>query len=360
MQKPLTIDVYKRWLTENKHAGMNYLNDHLRFKENPKAIDPKLKSVFVFSFDYLKGSLEPHPWSPLKIAKYAKHPDYHLVLKELLSHCQAGLEDAYPTETFVSFVDSGPVLERDLAYQAGLGWIGKNTMLIHPKKGSFSFIATIFCSVDCPEKSITPVHDFCGNCNRCIEACPTQALTVRELDANKCISYWNIESRDIAKPDLRARFSDRFFGCDICQDVCPWNQKVLTIYGATAAGADAFESDVPVGESAGTTDFSGTVAVPPIESPAIETSVTGTSVTENLAIEKALREILTSSNQKLQKTVRLTPLSRAGGFGLKRNALYVAENLGIKNLLPEIKSLTQSENPKLQKLAQEVYDKLSL
>ena len=132
----------------------------------------------------------------------------------------------FVNQQFLCFTDSAPVLERDLAFRAGLGWIGKNTCVIHPQHGSLFFLGEILTSLQL--HSETPqMADFCGTCDRCIQACPTQALSVRKLEASKCISYWTIEARMDAPEALRPKFGDWFFGCDICQTVCPWNEKAF-------------------------------------------------------------------------------------------------------------------------------------
>jgi epoxyqueuosine reductase len=205
---------------------MDYLEKHLKYKKNPKNLNPAFESCLVLSFKYIP--LKQKIFSFLKIAKYANQKDYHFLLRNYLQQLAVFLKEHYKNDEFTPFVDSGPILERDLAYQAGLGWIGKNTLLIHPKHGSFTFLASVFSSQavqrstqDLPKQ----LPDFCGNCTRCIDSCPTQALEVRSLDANKCIAYWTIESRKVATKELRKKFDSWFFGCDICQEVCPWNQR---------------------------------------------------------------------------------------------------------------------------------------
>src|SRR5690606_18939879 len=137
------------------------------------------------------------------------------------------LERSFPKESFRAFTDSAPLLERDLAHHAGMGWFGKNSCLIHPRKGSFFLLGEIVTSLQLQGPS-TPPPDFCGTCRRCIDACPTQAISEdRSLDAGRCISYWTIEAKKPPPDELRNSFQQWFFGCDICQDVCPENQKLL-------------------------------------------------------------------------------------------------------------------------------------
>lgn len=309
LSKAHSIAQYESWLDKDFHGSMKYLKDHLHLKQNPAEIDPRIKSALVFTFSYA-----PHPkpvqvYPGLNIAKYARGEDYHHWLRQKLNLLVDYLQQKYPNEYFLCFTDSGPVLERDLAATAGLGWIGKNTCLIDRKNGSFKFICEIFTSLESSNLLQVP-KDFCGNCNRCIEACPTNAFEApRVLNATKCISYHNIESRENPPIDLRAKIHDQFFGCDICQTVCPWNQKVI-------------------GKNA--------------ESDNIQAAATQETIT-------SLQEILQSSGKKIEQKTLGTALRRAGPFGLKRNALVVAANLNLKSLLPEIEKL--KSNPKLAELA---------
>jgi epoxyqueuosine reductase len=316
LKKPLTINHYVKWLEEKKHVDMDYLEKHLELKKDPKKISPHLQSCLVMSFKYVP--VKQKIFSFLKIAKYAQHEDYHHGLKDYLDKIAAYLKTHFAAAEFISFVDSGPILERDLAYQAGLGWVGKNTLLIHPKHGSYTFLCSLFSSLEIIEQSEEApkaVADFCGKCNRCIESCPTQALEVRSLDANKCISYWTIESRSEAPADLRAQFSQWFFGCDICQDVCPWNQKTLK------------------------------AALLPEQNPTKD------------QIARDITEILSASNSQLQKKIRGTPLQRAGTFGLRRNALYIVEQMKLTEVALLIKNWAQRTDSKLSSLAKEILKK---
>ena len=228
---------------------------------------------------------------------------------QLFPSCKSSILKSF----FLAMTDSTPILERDLAYRAGLGWVGKNTCLIHPKKGSLFFLGEIITSLNI-ESPLTPVHDFCGTCTRCMDICPTQALiSPRKMDARKCIAYLTIESRDIPPEELRKPIGDWLFGCDLCQTVCPWNQKV-------------FKNELETQEL-----------------------LSLSSEEEKLQVED-LRYLLTSSGKKLEKDFFGTAYSRAGSFGLKRNALIVAANRNLKELTPEIEAL--STHPKLGPLAE--------
>lgn len=321
LNKPLSFDFYKEWLKEGLHGDMGYLAEHAPIKENPQSKWPRAQSALVFAMPYY-----PHPEKnsdfPLKQARvslYAQGMDYHFWFKDRMKALCLQLQGAFPDEEFLPFTDSSPVLERDLAKRASLGWVGKNTCLIHPKKGSLFFIGEIYTSLKI-ESEFSPLPDFCGTCTRCIDICPTGALIEpRKMDARKCISYLTIESRQVPPEDLRTHIGDWFFGCDLCQTLCPWNQKI----------------------------FKGQLS--------IEKSLTLQPNEEDLLSED-LRYILTSSGKKLSKDLLGTPLARAGSFGLKRNALIVVANRKIKILQPEVEALKDHE--KLGELAQWTLQKL--
>ena len=296
---------------------MEYLEDHSELKENPQKLAPRAQSALVFTKNYLP---HPYPLEPpikaLKTALYSQGKDYHLEFLKTLQRLSQKLKKHLPEEEFLAFTDSSPVLERDLAQKAGLGWVGKNTCLIHPKRGSLFFIGEIYTSLKLEffEEQKIPFH--CGSCTRCLEACPTEALVEPfKLDARKCISYWTIEAKKQAPEFLRQKIGDWFFGCDICQTVCPWNQKVFKPH--------LLESKKPHPE---------------------------------LLIED-LRFLLTASHKKLQKAFKGSALSRAGPKGLKRNALIVIGNLKLKVLKPEVMKV--SEHKDFTELAQWTLEKIS-
>ncbi len=326
LQRPLSLDIYRNWLEEGKHAEMQYLKEHLALKAEPERLAEhlnekqikKLKTALVIAQDYF-----PHPHSQkifkqLPLALYAQGEDYHFWFKEKLDKIAENLKEHFPEENFLVFTDSGPILERDLAAQAGIGWVGKNTCLIHPKKGSLFFIGEILTSLDLPTNS-KPIPDFCGNCTRCLEACPTQAITkAKEVDARLCISYWTIESRQIAPENLRKKFQDCFFGCDICQTLCPWNEKIFK--------------------------FSKNIEI------LSKTNVHNKTETSNEQdLIEDLRFLLTASGKQIEKRIFGTALKRAGPFGLRRNALIFIANKKLSRLKPEVEKW--SKDPKLGELA---------
>jgi epoxyqueuosine reductase len=211
------------WLRNQYHGQMAYMENHADKRVDPTKLVAGAQSVISVLLNYYPAEDQQDPSAPL-ISKYAYGEDYHNVirhkLQELLRYIQGNIAPAAGR----AFVDSAPVLDRAWAARAGLGWIGKNTNLITPESGSFFFIGALI--VDITLHYDQPIQDFCGDCNRCIRACPTTAIIApRLIDARKCISYLTIENKGEIDTNLRAHFHNRVFGCDICQDVCPWNRK---------------------------------------------------------------------------------------------------------------------------------------
>jgi epoxyqueuosine reductase len=230
---PPHITTYESWLDAGRHASMDYLAraDARQRRADPHLILPEVQSILVLAFPYepiipQSSAIERREKPKGKIAAYALTDDYHLFLKEKLQNIVTFIENEIgapiPNRWYT---DTGPILERDMAQRAGLGWIGKNTCLISPKEGSYFFLAEILLGIELPAD--TPfTSDHCGTCTRCIDACPTQAiLPNRALDANLCISYLTIENKAEISEELRPKINDLIFGCDICQQVCPWNGK---------------------------------------------------------------------------------------------------------------------------------------
>ena len=211
-----------RWLASGYAGVMRYLHRQARKRKDPGLIIPEAKSVVVVLDNYYDGQADPGP--PPRVARYARGEDYHTVTRERLEPL-ADLLRSHGARIAHTFVDSGPVPERALALRAGLGWIGKNTMLIRPGTGSFFFIGTVFTDLAlAPDAS--DATDHCGTCTRCLEACPTGALVEpRVLDATRCISYLTIEQKGPIPADVAEQLDGWVFGCDICNEVCPWNQR---------------------------------------------------------------------------------------------------------------------------------------
>ncbi|MGB7842624.1 MAG: tRNA epoxyqueuosine(34) reductase QueG [Salinimicrobium sp.] len=211
----------ENYLKNNMHGEMRYMENHFDKRLDPTKLVEGSKSVISLLFNYFPEERQRE--DSYKISKYAYGTDYHFVVKDKLkSLLQFVQEEIGPVEGR-AFVDSAPVLDKAWAAKSGLGWIGKNTNLLSKKTGSFFFIAELI--VDLELDYDTPVTDHCGSCTACIDACPTQAIVEPyKVDGSKCISYFTIELKDQLPREMKGKFDDWMFGCDVCQDVCPWNR----------------------------------------------------------------------------------------------------------------------------------------
>jgi len=211
------------WLTKGMHGSMHYMEKYFDQRVDPAVLVPGAKSVITLMLNYFP-SVTQNPAAP-KIAKYAYGKDYHEVIKEKLNQFLFELRENIGEINGRGFVDSAPVLERSWARRSGLGWIGKNGNLISRQSGSFFFIATLIVDIALQYDDVF-AKDYCGTCRKCIDACPTDAILENKIvDGGKCISYFTIELKDQLIPSgMQGKFQDWMFGCDICQDVCPWNR----------------------------------------------------------------------------------------------------------------------------------------
>ena len=212
------------WLSKGMHGGMAYMADHFDLRIDPAKLVPGAKTVITLLFNYYPTGSQPVNTS-LKVSRYAYGKDYHQVIRKKLHRFLDTLERTTGNVEGRGFVDSAPVLERSWALRAGLGWIGKNGNLITKGSGSYCFIATLITDLEL-EYDDPFARDFCGTCTRCIDACPTDAiLPGKVVDGSRCISYFTIELKEAIIPgEMHGRFGDWMFGCDICQEVCPWNR----------------------------------------------------------------------------------------------------------------------------------------
>mgnify|MGYP001398172549 FL=1 len=212
----------ENWLNDGKHGKMKYMENHFDMRLDPRKLVPDAKSVISLSYNYFNENLQKDKDAP-KISKYAYGNDYHKVIKEKLKILFKELQKEFGDINGRVFIDSAPIMEKAWAAKSGLGWIGKNTNLISQKVGSFYFLAEII--VDLEFEYDTPVTDHCGSCTACIDSCPTGALVKPyEIDASKCISYLTIELKDEIPSEFNGKMDNWAFGCDVCQDVCPWNR----------------------------------------------------------------------------------------------------------------------------------------
>ena len=211
----------ERWLKNNMHGEMGYMENHFDKRLDPTKLVSDSKSVISLLLNYAPSELQNE--DSYKISKYAYGTDYHFVikdkLKQLLHHIQEEIGEVHGR----AFVDSAPVLDKAWAAKSGLGWMGKHSNLLTKQAGSFYFIAELIVDLDLDYDS--PVTDHCGTCTACIDACPTEAIVAPYVvDGSKCISYFTIELKNEIPSNVRGHFDDWIFGCDVCQDVCPWNR----------------------------------------------------------------------------------------------------------------------------------------
>jgi epoxyqueuosine reductase len=215
--------IYNKWIELGYHASMDYMNRNNEKRLNPALLVENSKTVISLLYNYYTNDRLVN--STYKIAKYAFGTDYHDVIREKLTLLDQFIKKQ-TDDTVIQrdFIDTAPVMEKHWAQSAGLGWIGKNSCLVTRNYGSFVFISEIFTSLELEHD--VPMKDYCGSCRKCIDACPTAAITEdRLINSNKCISYHTIESRCEIPVGLKGKFNDYVYGCDICQDVCPWNTK---------------------------------------------------------------------------------------------------------------------------------------
>ena len=297
---------FRRWIAAGLHGEMAYLArpDAVRRRADLDLTLPGFRSGLVVAHSYADDEPATSPGDPSRaiVARYARGRDYHHVVLDRLEVLAARLE-ALAGRPFRrrAYVDTGPILERELAARAGLGWFGKNTMLIHPRRGSYFFLGVLL--TDLPLEASTPFReDHCGTCRRCLDACPTGALLGRDddgapvMDATRCISYLTIELKGPIPRALRPAIGNRVFGCDICQEVCPWNERFST----------------PTSESA--------------YSPRTELDNPG-------LIDLATR-LLDMSGKGFQREFRDSPVSRARRNGLLRNVCVALGNWGAPEAVP--------------------------
>lgn len=215
------------WLADGKHGEMGYLQEHAELRADPaKVLEGAKSAILVADLYATRNDNIDSPLNPGegRVARYARGRDYHTVLKKRLMTLADRFRAEQPTADFRVFTDTAPVMERELALRAGLGWVGKHTLLIHPKVGSYFLLGGILTTLELtPPESQSIETDHCGSCTRCIDACPTDAITPYSVDARRCISYLTIEHRTPIDPDLQSKMGDWIFGCDICQEVCPHN-----------------------------------------------------------------------------------------------------------------------------------------
>lgn len=212
-------DRFKEWLSDGQAGDMTWLENNPDRRCDPREVLPGCESVITLALNYLPAKEQPR--ADYRVARYSWNEDYHDLIEEKLKEFDLALQEMGGAQRF--YVDTGPVLERDHASAAGLGWNGKSTVQIHPRLGTWFFLAELLTTLTLPADS--PLPDRCGKCTRCIVACPTQAITgPRRMEATRCISYLTIEHKGAIPAELRPAIGNRIYGCDDCLDACPWNR----------------------------------------------------------------------------------------------------------------------------------------
>lgn len=211
------------WLNQNYHGEMSYMENYFELRVDPTKLVPGSKTVICLMYNYFTDKKQVDDEAP-KLAMYALGKDYHKVVRKKLKLLEAYIKETVGNVSGRGFVDSAPILERDWAQRSGLGWIGKNTLLLNKDKGSYFFLAEYIC--DLALEYDLPVRDHCGTCTRCIDACPTDAISPQGfiMDGSKCISYLTIEKKGDLPQEFSNLMENNMYGCDICQQVCPWNR----------------------------------------------------------------------------------------------------------------------------------------
>lgn len=211
------------WLNQNYHGKMGYMANHFDKRLDPRKLVDGAKSVITVILNYFPEQALPQNDDNYKISKYAYGTDYHFVLKDKLKDLMSYISEEIGEVNGRVFVDSAPVMDKVWAKKSGIGWVGKHTNLISREIGSFFFIGEIIC--DLALEPDGAIKDYCGTCTRCVDACPTDAITEPYVvDGSKCISYFTIELKEAIPDEVKGKFENWIFGCDICQDVCPWNR----------------------------------------------------------------------------------------------------------------------------------------
>ncbi len=311
----------RSWLERGEHASMAWLAQRTEVREDPASLLPGARSALCVTLQYwpLAGESEPEGDLWPRVARYARGRDYHDVMGKRLKRLAARIREAFPGCGTRPYVDTGPILERELAARAGLGAQGKNTMLLSRDRGSWFLLGEILLTLDLTGDGgggagARPVADLCGQCSRCLEACPTGALVEPyRLDSNRCISYWTIEHRGDLPAEAREMIGDWVFGCDVCQEVCPYNHRPRS--GRPLPG------DHPE------------LALPPERA------------------EVDLAWLLRLDREQYVERFKVSAMKRAKLEGLKRNALVAMGNRGAGRYLPALERCLQQGEPALRRHA---------
>ncbi|MEQ1747887.1 MAG: tRNA epoxyqueuosine(34) reductase QueG [Prosthecobacter sp.] len=290
--------IFEQWVADGKYGDMAWMARNLERRTDPRVVLPGAKSVVVLALNYFQGE-PPSGDGGYRIARYAWNEDYHDLIEKKLKALDAWMTEQGGTQRY--YVDTGPVLERDFASDAGLGWGGKSTMQIHRRLGTWFFLAELITTLDLAAD--TTAKDLCGKCTRCMDACPTQAITApQRMDARRCISYLTIESKGSIPEEFRRAMGDRIYGCDDCLTACPWNKFAQVSHEATFQARESIFS-------------------------------------------KRLRDFLTLTDEAFRVLFAKSPIKRIKRPAFIRNVCVALGNTGTLDDLHALEPLTQDEHP---------------
>ena len=305
-------EALEAWLQDGRQASMEWMQRTAEERGNPERVLPGVRTVVVLATNYFHDDL-PSTMQPGRIARYAWSNDYHEVIRPRLERLAESMAEAGGTQR--CFVDSGPVLERDWAAACGVSWPGKSTMGIHPELGTWFFLSVILTTLEFAPDA--PLPDRCGRCTRCIDACPTQAITAPyQLDARRCISFLTIENKGPIPEEFREAMGDRIFGCDDCLDACPWNRFAQASHDA---------------------------ALQPRED----------------ILTKPLREFLALDDGAFKALFRGSPILRAKRRGFLRNVCVALGNTGTRDDLPALQTAAADVEPLVREHAVWAIDRIA-
>lgn len=296
---PAHKHLYEQWVAEGKYGDMAWMARNMDRRTDPGLVQPGARTIVVLAMNYFQGPLPEGAAGGYRIARYSWNEDYHDLITKKLKELDAFLIGHGGVQRY--YVDTGPVLERDFASEAGLGWGGKSTMQIHRELGTWFFLAELITTLDLPLDS--PAQDRCGTCTRCIQACPTQAITApRRMDARRCVSYLTIESKGPIPLEFRRAMGDRIYGCDDCLTACPWNKFAQVSSEAT------FQARMSV-------------------------------------FEKPLRDFLSLTDDDFRTLFAKSPIKRIKRPAFLRNVCVALGNVGTAEDLPALRAAAVDENP---------------
>ncbi len=310
---------YKEWVAEGCAGDMKWLERGVERRTKPTEVVPGAKAIVTLALNYFPGNQEES--DDYRIARYAWNDDYHDIIEEKLSDLHSAMSDMGGEQRY--YVDTGPVLERDYASDAGLGWNGKSTVQIHPKLGTWFFLCELITTL--PLEPDEPFGNKCGKCTRCIDFCPTQAITApHRMDARRCISYLTIEHKGSIPLELRPLMSDKIYGCDVCLEVCPWNRFAkLSQESQFHAREEIFEHSLRDFLDLTVEDFRRVFAKSPIK---------------RIKRERFLRNVCVAlgNTGKAEDIVRLKKLAQQEDELVEEHALWAIEQIRARCALSEI------------------------